>query len=160
MFPVRGSVSIRALKAWPGAIPSSPRVPGCHTRIPMPFRRCPGPADLEAALAEAGDAERILLFFGSEQAASGVSWCPDCVTADPVLRAALVRQRPELVVLECPVGERADWKGRADHPYRRDLRLAVHRIPTLIRWSAGRACDRLVEGGCADPAQLAAFLAP
>lgn len=127
----------------------------------MPFRRCPTPAEAVAALdaADRTGAEAVFLFFGSERADTGASWCPDCVTADPVLRAGLARLRPDLVVHECPVGERADWKGRADHPYRQEPRLAVQRIPTLIRRAGGREVGRLVEAECADPARLAAVLA-
>lgn len=127
----------------------------------MPFHRCPAPADAQSALdALAGpDVEAIFLFFGSEQTATGASWCPDCFTADPVLRAAIARLRPDLTVHECPVGERADWKGRMDHPYRTHPRLRVARIPTLIRLRGADEVARLVEGECADPARLAAFLA-
>src|SRR5580698_6696454 len=77
----------------------------------MPMVRCPTPADAAEAIErlratrEAG----VFLFFGSEDPQSAESWCPDCVTADPVLRAAIRRLRPDLTVYECPVGERAQW---------------------------------------------------
>lgn len=127
----------------------------------MPFHRCPTPADTQAALETLANqgSEAIFLFFGSEQTATGASWCPDCVTADPVLRAALARLRPDLTVHECPVGERADWKGRMEHPYRVHPLFRVARIPTVIRIAGPAEVARLVEAECADPARLAAFLA-
>jgi len=126
----------------------------------MPFLRCPAPADAQAAYdrvaRDGGDA--LFLFFGSADPGTGASWCPDCVVADPVLRATIARVAPALAVHECPVGARVDWKGRMDHPYRVHPAFRVARIPTLIRFRAGVEIGRLVEGPCADPAAVAAFL--
>lgn len=126
----------------------------------MPFLRCPDPAAAAAAhaalVARGGDG--LFLFFGSDDPATGASWCPDCVVADPVLRATLGRVAPGLAVHECPVGMRADWKGQAQHPYRLLPAFRIARIPTLIRFRAGIEIGRLVEGPCADPAAITAFL--
>lgn len=126
----------------------------------MPFVRCATPdaaAAAHAAVAAAqGDA--LFLFFGSADPGTGQSWCPDCVVADPVLRATIAKVAPRLAVHECPVGARADWKGKLDHPYRTHPAFRVARIPTLIRFRAGLEIGRLVEGPCADPAAVAAFL--
>ncbi len=126
----------------------------------MPFVRCPTPADAQTALdrvvAAQGDA--LFLFFGSEDPQSGASWCPDCVTADPVLRATLATSAPRLIVHECPVGERGAWKGRLDHPYRIHPTFHLARIPTLIRFRGGIDIGRLVEGACADRGAVQAFV--
>lgn len=126
----------------------------------MPFVRCQTPADAQTALdrvvAEQGDA--VFLFFGSADPTTGASWCPDCVTADPVLRATLAALAPGLIVYECPVGLRSDWKGRMDHPYRVHPTFHLARIPTVIRFQRGIDIGRLVEASCADRAALAAFV--
>jgi hypothetical protein len=126
----------------------------------MPIRRCSTPAEANAALAALGAEEALFVFFGSNQPETGASWCPDCVTADPVLRAAISRVRPDLDLFECPVGDRVAWKGVADHPYRTHPLFRVVRIPTLIRVRSGSEIGRLVEADCALPAAVAAFLAP
>jgi len=126
----------------------------------MPISRCPQPADFAHALAgvqQAGSGA-LFLFFGSEDAQTGQSWCPDCVTADPVLRAACARLRPDLVLHECPVGMRSDWKNRPEHPYRTHPVARVARIPTLLLIENGCERGRLVEGDCARADQVAAFL--
>ena len=127
----------------------------------MPFVRIPAPADLDQPLADliAKQGEALLLFFGAEDPATGESWCPDCVTADPVLRRTIAKTRPDLTVYECPVGQRSDWKNRPEHPYRLHPLAKVARIPTLIRVKAGVEISRLVEADCAVPATVAAFLA-
>lgn len=127
----------------------------------MPFVRHNDPVDCIAGLDPLLDApgEAWFLFFGSEDPDSGTSWCPDCVTADPVLRAAIHRLGPQTPCHECPVGLRSAWKQVDDHPYRQHPRLRVARIPTLIRFRDGREIGRLVEADCADPAVVAAFLA-
>lgn len=94
----------------------------------------------------------FLLFFGSERPETGESWCPDCVMADPLIRGTLSRISAHPVhLVECPVGERAAYKGNADHPYRRDPRVSLQRIPTLIRWAGQRELGRLVEAQCLSP---------
>jgi hypothetical protein len=127
----------------------------------MPIVRCPDPAAVRTTLDTMKQAQgsALFLFFGSEDPVTGESWCPDCVTADPVLRSACVRLRPDLILHECPVGLRSDWKGKMDHPYRVDPDLRLARIPTLILFVGGIERGRLVEADCANPETVAAFLA-
>lgn len=127
----------------------------------MPIVRCATPADSDQALDQVrrGRGEALFLFFGSEDPATGASWCPDCVTADPVLRMACVRQRPQAPLFECPVGVRSEWKNVPDHPYRVHPAFRLARIPTLIRFVDGCEVGRLVEADCAKPDAVAAFLA-
>ena len=126
----------------------------------MPIVRCPTPADLAGRLAEVQRAQggALILFFGSEDPETGASWCPDCVTADPVLRTAIATARPDLPLFESPVGLRSAWKNVPDHPYRVHPDLRVARIPTLIRFERGCEVGRLVEADCARPEVVAAFL--
>jgi hypothetical protein len=131
------------------------------TTIPcMGIQRLASPPDVQRVLDELATSRgsALLLFFGSEDPGTGASWCPDCVTADPVLRAACRRERPELTLYECPVGQRSDWKGRADHPYRQHGQVHLNRIPTLILVEGGCERGRLVEADCARPEAVAAFL--
>jgi len=127
----------------------------------MPIQRCSTPEDTAAALRSlrSSRATGLFLFFGSEDPVSGESWCPDCVTADPVLRAAVTRQRPEITLFECPVGARSDWKNRPGHPYRIDPTTRLARIPTLLMLVDGCERGRLVEADCAKPDLVSAFLA-
>ncbi|MBA2482252.1 MAG: DUF953 domain-containing protein [Planctomycetes bacterium] len=126
----------------------------------MAIVRCPAPPDAQAALA--GVLERqgsaLFLFFGSEDPATGQSWCPDCVTADPVLRRACNDLSPGTPVFECPVGPRSEWKNRPEHPYRVHPAFHVERIPTLILLERGCETGRLVEGDCSSPERVRAFL--
>ncbi|MCS6969770.1 MAG: DUF953 domain-containing protein [Planctomycetota bacterium] len=127
----------------------------------MPFIRCPSPSEAIAAYERLRLAQdsALFLFFGSEDPATGVSWCPDCVLADPVLRATIAAVAPELTVYECPVGPRAAWKGVETHPYRQHPAFRVQRIPTLVHFQHGLERGRLVEGACADAQAIRAFLA-
>ncbi len=123
----------------------------------MHLRRLAEPAQPLTTLSEGLGANGLifLLFFGSERPETGESWCPDCVVADPVIRGTLGSiQALPVTLIECPVGDRTAYKGNADHPYRRDARIALTRIPTLIRWENGREVGRLVEGECLDPAAI------
>lgn len=121
----------------------------------MKITRLPDPAAFEAFRPAADDALCFYLFFGSEAPETGESWCPDCVMADPVIRATLSRitARPVHLV-ECPVGDRAGYKGNAEHPYRQHPRVRLQRIPTIIRLEGPREVGRLVEGECLAPEAL------
>lgn len=73
----------------------------------------------------------FLLFTGSKAADSGLSWCPDCTRAAPVVHAALEEFCPEavLLVLNCP---RAEYKD-ASFTYRLNERVLLTSVPTLVR---------------------------
>ncbi|RKP24717.1 hypothetical protein SYNPS1DRAFT_2118, partial [Syncephalis pseudoplumigaleata] len=70
---------------------------------------------------------------GSPSPATGLSWCPDCVDADPHIRTA-IEALPDSLLILCPVGDRAAWKNQPQHPYRCHPAIALTAIPTLIRW--------------------------
>lgn len=126
----------------------------------MAIKRCATPEELETVWktlsAEQGSA--LFAFFGSEDPGTGESWCKDCVTADPIMRALCTQLRPELTLYECPVGERSEWKDQADHPYRVHPQWHLERIPTLILIEQGCERGRLGEADCQDPDLVKAFL--
>jgi len=126
----------------------------------MAIIRCPTPEDAESAVTamQSGKRDGLFVFFGSIDPGTGESWCKDCATADPVLRKACRQFRPDLGLHECPVGDRAEWKGITDHPYRLHPLFRLVRIPTLILIEGGCERGRLVEADCAKPELLQAFL--
>lgn len=137
----------------------------CISRLkdsrPMVIQRCSDPQELEAVWQElcSEQGSALFAFFGSEDPGTGASWCKDCVTADPVLRSACRRLRPDLTLYECPVGERSEWKEESDHPYRVHPQWHLERIPTLVLIEGGCERGRLGEADCQDEAVVAAFLA-
>ncbi len=126
----------------------------------MPIKRCMTENDVESALEsqQQASARGYFLFFGSDDPETGESWCPDCVTADPLIRAVVTREDPEAVLHECPVGLRSAWKGVENHSYKVHPVWRLERIPTLILLEAGIERGRLVEADCADEAAIAAFV--
>lgn len=61
-------------------------------------------------------APRYIVFTADPDPATGLPWCPDCVRAVPAVRRTMEAQGASL--LEVGVGQRADWKGNAEHPCR------------------------------------------
>ena len=127
----------------------------------MPIKRCATNAEVSAVVDAlvASQGSALLVFFGAEDPQTGESWCPDCVTADPVLRRTIALKRKDLTLYECPVGQRADWKNQPAHPYRLHPLLRIARIPTLVFFENGVERGRLVEADCAQVAVVEAFLA-
>lgn len=126
----------------------------------MPILRCATPAEAaviaDKLIAQSGSA--LFLFFGAEDPQTGESWCPDCVTADPILRRTIALTRKDLPLYECPVGQRSEWKNQPTHPYRLHPLFRVARIPTLVFVENGVDRGRLVEADCAQVAVVEAFL--
>lgn len=137
-----------------GALADHPTLP------PMPISRLATIAEVEASLASVSATlgSALYLFFGSEDPATGASWCPDCVIADPVLRRACSTLRPDLMLHECPVGLRSEWKNQPQHPFRLHPTTRLARIPTLLFIEQGMERGRLVEADCAKPEVVEAFL--
>lgn len=82
------------------------------------------------------------LFSGSKDA-NGKSWCPDCVTAEPIVYGALDDAPSDAVFIYCGVGERDFWKDQ-QNVFRTSLKLKS--VPTLMKW--GTPC-KLEEDQCA-----------
>ena len=125
----------------------------------MAIKRCSDSEALEAVWQElcTKQGSALFAFFGSEDPGTGESWCKDCVTADPIMRALCTQLRPDLTLYECPVGERSEWKDQADHPYRVHPQWRLERIPTLVLIEDGCEIGRLGEAACQDQAVGSAF---
>lgn len=107
----------------------------------MKIQRIPTPAEFDATLAEIMEnipnKKYVVLFFGTEQSDTMQSWCPDCVIADPIIRSAIMKSsnNKDIVLIECPVGDRSVYSGNKNHPYRLHKDVMLKFIPTLISWT-------------------------
>lgn len=81
------------------------------------------------------------MFCGSKDK-SGESWCPDCVTAEPVVEECLKNLPTSAFFLFCSVGERDYWKNKTNE-FRTDKRLMLSGVPTLLKW--GQPNQKLAE---------------
>ena len=87
--------------------------------------------------------QKILLFF------PGKSWCPDCVTGQPVVEATLEKEVTEPAnYLYVGVGGRDFWKD-PNCIFRTNALTKLKSVPTLFKW--GAAENRLEEEKCAKP---------
>ena len=79
----------------------------------------------------------------------GKSWCPDCVTAQPVVEATLEKELKEPAnYLYVGVGDRTFWKD-PNCIFRTNALTKLKSVPTLFKW--GAAGNRLEEEKCAKP---------
>ncbi|XP_066492422.1 thioredoxin domain-containing protein 17 [Tiliqua scincoides] len=103
-----------------------------------------GFADFERAAREQQRlGRRVFAYFsGDKDPASGASWCPDCVRAEPVVRAELPHLPEGSAFVYCQVGSRAEWKD-PDNEFRKRLRLSA--VPTLLKYGTPQ---KLVEEEC------------
>ena len=104
------------------------------------------------ALAKKAEAKLVLLIT-SDTNDDGVKWCEDCAEADPVIEEVLAAAEDTVVMVRA-FCKRSEYKlsvdpKNADYLYRKDPRLCIVAIPTLIAWGAdGPTGQRLVEGQC------------
>ena len=80
-------------------------------------------------LAADSDDFYILQFCGTFEA-DGTSWCGDCVVAKPVI-ANVIANTTAKKMLRAAV-TRAEWRGNAEHPYKKHPILQVAGVPTLL----------------------------
>jgi len=104
---------------------------------------------------EAGE-ELFIYFFGDLEKETCKSWCGDCRRVDSIIRSTLDKL-PCAVLLEVPVGNRAEWK-TDDNIYRNHHQLRLTNIPTLIKWTRTGPGEKLVESEIDDQKKLENFV--
>jgi len=97
-------------------------------------RELEGFAAFEEVYAElnGSDKDVFLLFSGSLDPATGKSWCPDCVTAEPVIDAAMASAPDDAIFVHIHVGPRDFWKDPSC-VFRTDPRVRLKGVPTLLK---------------------------
>ncbi|KAL1300259.1 hypothetical protein HN51_044943 [Arachis hypogaea] len=75
----------------------------------------------------------LILFLADKDPATSLSWCPDCVRAEPVIYKRLEASPDNIGILKAYVGDRPTWRN-PQHPWRVDSRFKLTGVPTLIRW--------------------------
>ncbi|CAN6703090.1 unnamed protein product [Malus baccata var. baccata] len=75
----------------------------------------------------------FILFLADKDPSTSLSWCPDCVRAEPVIYKKLEATPDDVALLRAYVGDRPTWRN-AHHPWRVDSRFKLTGVPTLIRW--------------------------
>ncbi|KAJ6655728.1 hypothetical protein lerEdw1_004781 [Lerista edwardsae] len=86
---------------------------------------------------------RVFAYFsGDKEPGSGVSWCPDCVKAEPIVRAELAHLPEGSTFVYCQVGSKAYWKD-PENEFRKQLKLTA--VPTLLKYGTSQ---KLVEEEC------------
>ena len=86
----------------------------------------------------------FVLVEGARDPATGISWCGDCVTAEPVVERVFAEAKDKVSLIRAEV-QRAAYKSNTQHPYRVHPQLQLQRIPTLYRMRAGQVEDQLIE---------------
>jgi len=106
-----------------------------------------GIADLLKVISEEKDASKVYVLFCGEPDASGESWCPDCVKAEPVVEECVKKiTDPSVVFIMCSVGDKPTWKDR-NNEFRTNSKTSLKAVPTLLLWGSPK---RLVEDECAN----------
>lgn len=84
----------------------------------------------------------LILFLADKDPVTSLSWCPDCVTAEPVIYKKLEASPDDIALLRAYVGDRPTWRN-PQHPWRVDQRFKLTGVPTLIRWENDAVKGRL-----------------
>ncbi|KAF9094474.1 Thioredoxin domain-containing protein 17 [Mortierella sp. AD031] len=125
--------------------------------MPATIVKVPVIEDIHAAVNQAvqdhKDKDVFVYFYASIDPATGKSWCPDCVTAGPIVENYFCKL-DNVVLVDAPVGDRSKWKD-PNHFLRHDKDVKITAVPTLIHWSTK---SQLVENDCEDLAKLEKFV--
>ncbi|XP_047982317.1 thioredoxin-like protein Clot [Salvia hispanica] len=90
----------------------------------------------------ANNKANFILFYADKEPSTNLSWCPDCVRAEPVIYKKLEEAPGNVALLKAYVGDRPSWRN-PQHPLRVDPRFKLTGVPTLIRWENGSIKGRL-----------------
>ncbi|XP_061388991.1 thioredoxin domain-containing protein 17-like [Musca vetustissima] len=82
----------------------------------------------------------IYVLFSGGKDENGESWCPYCVTAEPVVHEALSKAPADSHFIHVIVGERSYWKD-PNNPFRKDPKTHLVWVPTLMRWNTQKRVD-------------------
>ncbi|KAH9774598.1 Thioredoxin-like protein Clot [Citrus sinensis] len=84
----------------------------------------------------------FILFLADKDPSTSLSWCPDCVRAEPVIYKTLEASPDDIALLQAYVGDRPTWRN-PQHPFRVDSRFKLTGVPTLFRWENDTVSGRL-----------------
>ncbi|GMY22337.1 thioredoxin-like protein Clot [Fagus crenata] len=84
----------------------------------------------------------LILFLADKDPSTSLSWCPDCVRAEPVIYKKLETGSDDVALLRAFVGDRPTWRN-PQHPWRVDSRFKITGVPTLVRWENDTIQGRL-----------------
>ncbi|XVE76679.1 hypothetical protein DITRI_Ditri13aG0001000 [Diplodiscus trichospermus] len=77
----------------------------------------------------------LILFLADKDPSTSLSWCPDCVRAEPVIYKKLEQEASanDVALLRAYVGDRPTWRNPL-HPWRVDSTFKLTGVPTLVHW--------------------------
>ncbi|KAA8515711.1 hypothetical protein F0562_018678 [Nyssa sinensis] len=84
----------------------------------------------------------LILFLADKDPSTSLSWCPDCVRAEPVIYKKLEAASDDVALLRAYVGDRPTWRN-LQHPWRVDATFKLTGVPTLILWENDAVKGRL-----------------
>ncbi|GIY17895.1 hypothetical protein CDAR_113301 [Caerostris darwini] len=95
---------------------------------------------VKKAIDENSKANSLFVLFCGSKDDKGQSWCPDCVSAEPVIEEGLKIAPEDSVFIYCSVGDRTYWKN-PNNEFRKDEKLRLTGVPTLLKWNTVRRLD-------------------
>lgn len=80
---------------------------------------------------EENKGKAIFVYFTGTKDAQGVSWCPDCVKAEPIVRGELSKLPEGSIFIYCQTGDQLCWKD-PNNVFRKHFKLSG--VPTLLKY--------------------------
>ncbi|KAA0173588.1 hypothetical protein FNF27_04922 [Cafeteria roenbergensis] len=118
-------------------------------------------AEFDAVLAAQTEAAAgkpvYAVFVGTPKPETGKSWCPDCVTAEPVIIATLADREGGARVMWCNV-LRSEYKDHPEYPYRTHKLISLTSVPTVVKYVDGKVRAACVDDDCSKAARVRALL--
>ncbi|XP_074321604.1 thioredoxin-like protein Clot [Silene latifolia] len=99
----------------------------------------------------------LILFLADIDPSTSLSWCPDCVRAEPIIYRHLEESNDDVALLRAYVGDKPTWRN-PQHPWRIDPRFEVKGVPTLVRWGSNGVEARLEDDEAHVPEKIAELL--
>ena len=99
---------------------------------------------------------QIIYFTAAKDADSGLSWCSDCINAEPLINSIFENAETAVVVVKCIV-DRIEYRS-PQYLYRLHPLVHLQCVPTLLKIVNGKAIIRLNDEQCQNSALLSDFM--
>eukprot|EP01040_Poterioochromonas_malhamensis_P001285 gene1285-1360_t len=87
------------------------------------------------------DRKLFVLFTATKNPSTGLTWCPDCNVASPIIDEVLSKLTTPTTIVICDV-DREPYR-TSGYLYRVDPRINLRCVPTLLKWENGKGTLRL-----------------
>eukprot|EP01091_Cochliopodium_minus_P003296 TRINITY_DN1313_c0_g1_i1.p1 TRINITY_DN1313_c0_g1~~TRINITY_DN1313_c0_g1_i1.p1 ORF type:complete len:132 (+),score=28.59 TRINITY_DN1313_c0_g1_i1:8-403(+) len=102
-------------------------------------------SEFDKVISENESNQNLFVYFRAEtDPNTGLSWCPDCVKSDPVVKNVFENAPRGTTLIRCNI-KRSEYRQNPSYVYRTHNNIKLKCIPTLIHWQKASSNEKRLE---------------